>query len=302
MDVTFTDAELAYLRGQRLARLATVDRAGAPQNNPVGFFIDDGTGQLIVAGIAMGKSRKYHNVRRNAYVSLVVDDLASTEPWRVRGVEVRGTAEAQDNVDPPVDGLSREVIRITPYWIGSWGITADQQGLNSRGVQADAPQTTRTASQAASVEKSADEAVRQLIEAYFRGFDERRVDQQWLSTIFSEDVTVRFPAGHAAGRAALGKVSRRIRSLWAATLHQTSNYHVTPDDTGGAAFTAVLAATHVHRRDDPGAHLRIGAQLSGRVTRLAAGWRIQHLAIELVWTEGDGPAPPHSEGANQQQA
>jgi len=150
MDITFTEEELAYLRGQRLARLATVDQAGAPQNNPVGFFIDAGTGQLIVAGTAMGKSRKYRNVRRNAYVSLVVDDLASTEPWKVRGVEVRGTAEAQDNVDPPVDGLSREVIRITPYWLGSWGITADQQGLNSRGVQADAaaaaPQTTRPTS------------------------------------------------------------------------------------------------------------------------------------------------------------
>lgn len=37
MDIAFTDAELTYLRGQRLGRLATVDAAGAPQNNPVGF-------------------------------------------------------------------------------------------------------------------------------------------------------------------------------------------------------------------------------------------------------------------------
>src|SRR5262249_37374923 len=110
MSIVFTESELSYLRTQRLGRLATVDRAGAPQNNPVGFFIDDDTGQLIVAGIAMGKSRKYQNVRGNSYVSFVVDDLVSSEPWKVRGVEVRGTAEPQHDVDPPREGLSREII------------------------------------------------------------------------------------------------------------------------------------------------------------------------------------------------
>jgi pyridoxamine 5'-phosphate oxidase family protein len=136
MDIAFTDAELAYLRGRRLGRLATVDGAGAPQNSPVGYFIDDDTGQLVIGGHSMGKSRKYRNVRRNAEVSLVVDDIASTDPWRVRGVEVRGTAEAQDDVDPPMKGMSREVIRITPRWIGSWGLVPDQRGITSRGVQA----------------------------------------------------------------------------------------------------------------------------------------------------------------------
>ena len=138
MDIAFTETELAYLRGQRLGRLATVDKAGAPQNNPVGYFIDDDTGQLVIAGFAMGKSRKYRNVQGNAEVSLVVDDIASTDPWRVRGVEVRGTAQAQDDVDPPIEGTSREVIRITPRWIGSWGLTPGAQGLDSRGVQAGA--------------------------------------------------------------------------------------------------------------------------------------------------------------------
>lgn len=138
MSITFTDDELTYLRGQRLGRLATVDTVGAPQNNPVGYFIDDETGTILVGGTAMARSRKYRNVRRNAGVSLVVDDLASTDPWRVRGVEVRGTAEALDDVDPPMVGMSRELIRITPRWIGSWGLVPSQKGLTSRGVQADA--------------------------------------------------------------------------------------------------------------------------------------------------------------------
>jgi pyridoxamine 5'-phosphate oxidase family protein len=136
MVLTFTDVELDYLQGQRLGRLATVDAAGAPQNNPVGFWIEPGSGQIAIGGYAMGKSRKYRNVVRNPYVSFVVDDLVSVDPWRVRGVEVRGVAEALADVDPPMPGLGREILRITPRWIGSWGLIAGHTGLDSRGHQA----------------------------------------------------------------------------------------------------------------------------------------------------------------------
>ncbi|HET9254350.1 MAG TPA: PPOX class F420-dependent oxidoreductase [Pseudonocardiaceae bacterium] len=257
----------------------------------MGFFIDDDTGQLIVAGIAMGKSRKYKNVHGNSYVSFVVDDLVSTEPWKVRGVEVRGTAEPQHDVDPPMEGLSREIIRITPRWIGSWGLDGDQQGLTSRGVRAD-PRVTSPDPSAAGMDTATANRVRWLAESYFRGFDERRFAEAWLSTIFSDDVTVRFPAGQARGIAEFSEISQRILSLWGRTLHQTSDYHVISSGPGDAEFRAVLTATHVHRADDPGAHLRIGAQVSGRATHTLAGWRIQHLALELVWTEGDRPTPP----------
>jgi pyridoxamine 5'-phosphate oxidase family protein len=280
MDISFTETELAYLRGQRLGRLATVDKAGAPQNNPVGYLIDDETGQLVIAGYAMGKSRKYRNVQNNPEVSLVIDDIASVDPWRVRGVEVRGTAEAQDDVDPPVEGTSREVIRITPRWIGSWGLAPGEQGLRSRGVQATV---------ASGDEPSVRDAVRALVDTYFHGFDERRNDAPWLASIFTPDVTVRFPPGRGEGLSALRDLSERVLSLWAATLHQTSNHQVnrTPD---GAEFTAALTATHVHRPETPGAHLRIGARVSGTAVRLPRGWRIDGLTVELVWSEGDGPA------------
>jgi hypothetical protein len=240
----------------------------------------------------MGKSRKYRNVQNNPEVSLVIDDIASTDPWRVRGVEVRGTAEAQDDVDPPIEGTSREVIRITPRWIGSWGLTPGEQGLDSRGVQA---------SSTSADEPSVRDAVRELVDTYFHGFDERRNDAPWLASIFAPDVTVRFPAGQGEGLSTLRDLSERILALWAATLHQTSNHQVnrTPD---GAEFTASLTATHVHRPETPGAHLRIGARVSGTAVPLPRGWRIDGLAVELVWSEGDGPAgreagtPPSSAG------
>jgi pyridoxamine 5'-phosphate oxidase family protein len=132
MALTFTPTELEYLHSQRLGRLATVDAAGVPQNNPVGFFVDEATGQVTIGGLEMGKSRKFRNIQHNPGAALVVDDLASTDPWTVRGVEIRGSAEALVDVDPPMRGMSREVIRITPRWIGSWGIGANESGMKVR--------------------------------------------------------------------------------------------------------------------------------------------------------------------------
>jgi pyridoxamine 5'-phosphate oxidase family protein len=132
MTVTLTEAERDYLRSQPLARLATVDAGGAPQNNPVGVFLDEETGDIIIGGHAMGASRKFRNVQRNRHVALVVDDLVSRDPWTVRGLEIRGTAVALEDVDPPVVFMSREIIRITPTWVTSWGVDPEAPGRYSR--------------------------------------------------------------------------------------------------------------------------------------------------------------------------
>jgi pyridoxamine 5'-phosphate oxidase family protein len=120
--IALTDIERAYLRDQPLGRLATVDASGAPQNSPVGVFLDEESGDIIIGGGAMGATRKFHNVQSNPHVAVVVDDLVSTDPWVVRGLEVRGTALALSDVDPPVPFMSREIIRITPTWVASWGL------------------------------------------------------------------------------------------------------------------------------------------------------------------------------------
>jgi pyridoxamine 5'-phosphate oxidase family protein len=128
MTVVLTEIERNYLKSQPLARLATVDANGAPQNNPVGAFVDDETGDVIIGGHAMGATRKFRNAQTNSHVALVVDDLVSTDPWTVRGLEIRGTAVALDDVDPPMPFMSREVIRITPTWVASWGIDPSAPG------------------------------------------------------------------------------------------------------------------------------------------------------------------------------
>jgi pyridoxamine 5'-phosphate oxidase family protein len=130
--IAFTDTERAYLQSQPLGRLATVDAGGAPQNNPVGVFLDEETGDVVIGGYAMGATRKFRNVRANAEVALVVDDLVSMDPWTARGLEIRGTAAALSDVDPPVSFMSREIIRITPTWVTAWGLDPDLPGRQTR--------------------------------------------------------------------------------------------------------------------------------------------------------------------------
>ena len=120
--MTFTDAETAYLASQRLGRLATIGPDGSPQVKPVGFRHNPGLGTIDVSGFNMAASQKFRNVRRNGQAALVVDDIASAGPWRVRFLEIRGTADA---IAPPGGSASlsdEALIRIHPTRILSFGI------------------------------------------------------------------------------------------------------------------------------------------------------------------------------------
>ncbi|MCK2218652.1 PPOX class F420-dependent oxidoreductase [Actinomadura sp. ATCC 31491] len=121
--MTFTQAELDYLATQRLGRLATVSPAGQVQVNPTNFFLDAGTGTIVIGGGALGGTKKFRNVQQGSTVAFVVDDLASADPWTPRGIEIRGTAVALADQEPPLPGLSREIIRITPTKIVTWGLS-----------------------------------------------------------------------------------------------------------------------------------------------------------------------------------
>src|ERR1700716_3679733 len=110
----FTDIEREYLTSQRLGRLATVAPDGTLQNNPVGFHYEPTTGTIDIGGRNLSASRKFHNVETNPEVAFVVDDLPSTDPWRVRGIEIRGRAEALRGQDPATPYRGAEIIRIHP--------------------------------------------------------------------------------------------------------------------------------------------------------------------------------------------
>lgn len=132
----FTAAERAYLASQHLGRLATVGATGAPHVVPVGFRHNPALDTIDVGGHGLARSKKYRDVVRDGRVALVVDDVASTEPWRPRGIEIRGDAvvlaAGGEEVGP---GFDAEVIRIGPQRIVAWGIDdADPFRRNGRTV------------------------------------------------------------------------------------------------------------------------------------------------------------------------
>ncbi|MGW6331417.1 PPOX class F420-dependent oxidoreductase [Nocardia rhamnosiphila] len=90
--MSFTEEEVAYLRSQPLARVATVGPDGQPDVAPVGYEFD-GT-HIYIGGHDPARTRKYRNVERgNTKVAVVIDDLVSTDPWTPRYLRVYGTAE-----------------------------------------------------------------------------------------------------------------------------------------------------------------------------------------------------------------
>ena len=111
----FTDRELDYLHGERrLGRIATVGKDGTPHVVPVGWSHNTEHDTIDVGGREFEKTKKFRDAARSGRAAIVIDDLASTDPWRPRAIEVRGHAEAITEPHP--------LIRIHPERIVSWGI------------------------------------------------------------------------------------------------------------------------------------------------------------------------------------
>ncbi len=123
---TFTPAEVAYLQSQRLGRIATVGSKGQPHVVPVGFRYNPETKTIDVGGHGFARSKKWRDAQNDPRVAIVIDDIASTNPWRARGVEVRGEAAVLTTGGQAIGpGFDAEMLRITPRRIVSWGINSE---------------------------------------------------------------------------------------------------------------------------------------------------------------------------------
>ena len=130
----FTEQEHAYLAEPRLGRLATVEGRGRPHVVPTGFRFDPAEGVIDIGGHNLAGTKKFRDARANPRVAFVVDDLVSTNPWRARGVEVRGRAqtftEGGERLGP---GFGAAWLRIIPTRVVSWGLDPGANGSpNSR--------------------------------------------------------------------------------------------------------------------------------------------------------------------------
>ena len=129
----FTPAEVSYLRGHRLGRMATVDAAGKPHAVPVGYRYDQ-SDTITIGGL--DRSKKWRDLHDNPHVAFVVDDLVSVDPWRPRGVETRGRAARHgaggEQIGP---GFRVARVEIRPDRIVSWGTDSEPFGPpNARSV------------------------------------------------------------------------------------------------------------------------------------------------------------------------
>jgi pyridoxamine 5'-phosphate oxidase family protein len=111
----FRQAERDYLAGGRqLGRIATVGADGMPHVVPVAWIYNAVRDTIDIGGSDLERSKKFRDVARSGRAAIVIDDLASTEPWHPRGIEVRGRGEAI--------ALPTPLIRIHPERIVSWGL------------------------------------------------------------------------------------------------------------------------------------------------------------------------------------
>ena len=111
----FTPVELRYLAGgQQLGRLATVGADGTPHVVPVGWIYNAARETIDIGGNELAQTKKFRDVARSGRAAIVIDDLESTDPWRPRGIEIRGRGEAI--------ALPTPLIRIHPERIVSWGL------------------------------------------------------------------------------------------------------------------------------------------------------------------------------------
>ena len=138
----FTPAEIEYLWGQTLGRMATLDAVGESHVVPVSFRHNAELDTLDIGGHNLSRSKRFRDVARNGGGAFVVDDVLP--PWRAGGIEVPGQAEALAEGERKVNAdFDSELIRITPARIVAWGIDTDAYKPNSRSV--DVPEGSGTA-------------------------------------------------------------------------------------------------------------------------------------------------------------
>jgi pyridoxamine 5'-phosphate oxidase family protein len=117
--MTFTPQEIAFLRSQPIARLATVAPDGQPDVVPVGFEFDGAA--FRIGGMNPDRTRRTLNVQGgNGKVALVIDDVVTDSGWGPRFLRVYGTAEVIE-VDTPAG--TQLHLKVTPDV--SWSFNLD---------------------------------------------------------------------------------------------------------------------------------------------------------------------------------
>ncbi len=130
-----------------------------------------------------------------------------------------------------------------------------------------------------------------LISRYFLALDEGTFDDTRARAVFTPDAALSFPPGDHRGLDGLVGFTADFMAHWVRTHHHCSNLAI--DVNGGrAALRWDVIATHVHHGSPPppaqGHHFQLGGRFDAAAVRTGSGWRIEKLALRVLWTTGTG--------------
>jgi pyridoxamine 5'-phosphate oxidase family protein len=127
----FTEAEIEYLRSQRLGRLGTVGPDGQPHMIPVTFHYNAEEDTIDIGGMNFGAGKKWRDAQKNPKVTFLLDDSTGKS---ARAIEVRGEAELHttggEQINPRFPNFAPQFFRIRPSRIVSWGVDDEETGRN----------------------------------------------------------------------------------------------------------------------------------------------------------------------------
>ncbi|MBF6160609.1 PPOX class F420-dependent oxidoreductase [Nocardia cyriacigeorgica] len=125
--MSFTEDELAYLRSQPVARVATLGSADQPDVVPLAFEFDGTHFWIGGIGASVLDTRKFRNIRAGRRkVALVIDDVVSMDPFITRAIRVYGEAgDPVERVGMVGPGI---FVPITPTVSWSWNMAGEPAG------------------------------------------------------------------------------------------------------------------------------------------------------------------------------
>ena len=139
-------------------------------------------------------------------------------------------------------------------------------------------------------------AITEIVHRYFAMLDERKLDADTLSEIFTAEAKIVRPHGSITiGPQAIGESHTHNFRRFRATQHIASGVIITHVSDTEARFRGNLLAMHLWAdgQGDPGVdpnenYFLAGGVITGHATLSSHGWRIAEMANTVVWRRGTG--------------
>ncbi|MEU7799831.1 nuclear transport factor 2 family protein [Micromonospora arborensis] len=136
--------------------------------------------------------------------------------------------------------------------------------------------------------------IEQAIHRHFQTPDERREDDAWLASIYTEDFVLIVPSGTYTGHEGMREAVRNSAAIFERSQHLVGN-HLIDLDGDRAEVRSKIIATHLQRADEPHNGYTGGADYTFAALRTPKGWRLTRAEYIGVWVRGNPPTLPSGE-------